>query len=52
MRPLHNRMPVILDPKEYPAWLDGPGRKRNCWPQVPAVDVIAPSKAWERRMEM
>jgi putative SOS response-associated peptidase YedK len=22
MRPLHDRMPVILDPKDYAAWLD------------------------------
>jgi putative SOS response-associated peptidase YedK len=22
MRPLHDRLPVILDPKDYAAWLD------------------------------
>jgi putative SOS response-associated peptidase YedK len=29
MRPLHDRMPVILDPKDYAAWLDQAPRPKE-----------------------
>jgi putative SOS response-associated peptidase YedK len=29
MRPLHDRMPVILDPKDYAAWLDQTPRPKG-----------------------
>jgi putative SOS response-associated peptidase YedK len=29
MRPLHDRMPVILDPKDYAAWLDQTPRPKE-----------------------
>jgi putative SOS response-associated peptidase YedK len=29
MRPLHDRMPVILDPKDYAAWLDQTRRPKE-----------------------
>jgi putative SOS response-associated peptidase YedK len=29
MRPLHDRMPVILDPKDYAAWLDQIARPKE-----------------------
>jgi putative SOS response-associated peptidase YedK len=29
MRPLHDRMPVILDPKAYAAWLDQTPRPKE-----------------------
>jgi putative SOS response-associated peptidase YedK len=45
MEPIHNRMPVILEPKDYDHWLD-PGD-----PARPPVDVLRPyaaerMKAW------
>lgn len=45
MEPVHNRMPVILDPKDYGRWLD-PGD-----PAHPPVDLLRPypaerMKAW------
>ena len=39
MRPLHNRMPVILEPGDYGRWLDG---------ELPAsgvADLLKPSPA-------
>jgi putative SOS response-associated peptidase YedK len=29
MRPLHDRMPVMLDPKDYAAWLDQTPRPKD-----------------------
>ena len=45
MEPVHNRMPVILEPKDYDRWLD-PGD-----PARPPVDLLRPypaerMKAW------
>lgn len=39
MEPVHNRMPVILDPKDYRRWLD-PGD-----PACPPVDLLRPYPA-------
>jgi putative SOS response-associated peptidase YedK len=39
MEPIHNRMPVILEPKDYDRWLD-PGD-----PQRPPVDLLRPYPA-------
>ncbi len=45
MEPVHNRMPVILEPKDYDRWLD-PGD-----PARPPLDLLRPypaerMKAW------
>jgi len=45
MEPIHNRMPVILEPKDYDRWLD-PGNAAR-----PPVDLLRPypaerMKAW------
>jgi putative SOS response-associated peptidase YedK len=39
VEPIHNRMPVILEPKDYERWLD-PGD-----PQRPPVDLLRPYPA-------
>ena len=39
MEPIHNRMPVILEPKDYDRWLD-PGD-----PQRPPVELLCPYAA-------
>jgi putative SOS response-associated peptidase YedK len=39
MEPFHNRMPVILEPRDYPRWLD-PGD-----PAQPPVDLLRPYPA-------
>jgi putative SOS response-associated peptidase YedK len=42
MRPLHDRMPVILDPKDYAAWLDQTPRPKE---ELPALLRAFPSEA-------
>jgi putative SOS response-associated peptidase YedK len=39
MRPIHNRMPVILEPKDYERWLDAGD------PARPPVDLLRPYPA-------
>ena len=39
MRPIHDRMPVILEPKDYARWLDAGA------PARPAVDLLRPYSA-------
>ena len=43
MEPVHNRMPVILEPRDYDRWLN-PGD-----PARPPVDLIRPFPAEEMR---
>jgi putative SOS response-associated peptidase YedK len=43
MEPVHNRMPVILEPRDYPRWLD-PGD-----PARPPVDLLRPFPAEKMR---
>jgi putative SOS response-associated peptidase YedK len=44
MRPLHDRMPVILDPKDFTAWLDPANRDAAA---LHALLVPAPVDGWE-----
>jgi len=39
MEPIHNRMPVILEPKDYDRWLDARG------PARPPVGLLRPFPA-------
>ena len=39
MQSIHNRMPVILEPRDYDRWLDGAN------PQAPPVDLLRPFPA-------
>jgi putative SOS response-associated peptidase YedK len=39
MAPIHNRMPVILEPRDYDRWLDAGG------PAAPPVDLLRPYPA-------
>ena len=43
MEPVHNRMPVILEPKDYDRWLD------SCNPARPPVDLLRPYPAERMR---
>jgi putative SOS response-associated peptidase YedK len=43
MRPIHDRMPVILDPKDYARWLDAGD------PARPPVDLLRPYSAEQMR---
>ena len=39
MQSIHNRMPVILEPRDYNRWLDSAN------PQTPPVDLLRPFPA-------
>jgi putative SOS response-associated peptidase YedK len=43
MEPVHNRMPVILEPKDYDRWLDPETKER------PPVDLLRPYPAERMR---
>ena len=44
MEPIHNRMPVILEPRDYPRWLDPGGLDSGNWGRPP-VDLLRPYPA-------
>jgi putative SOS response-associated peptidase YedK len=44
MEPVHNRMPVILEPRDYPRWLDSGGLNSGD-PARPPLDLLRPFPA-------
>jgi putative SOS response-associated peptidase YedK len=44
MQPIHNRMPVILEPRDYERWLDSSSREPGD-PTRPPVDLLRPYPA-------
>jgi putative SOS response-associated peptidase YedK len=44
MEPIHNRMPVILEPRDYSRWLDTGGPDSDDWTRPP-VDLLRPYPA-------
>jgi len=47
MEPIHNRMPVILDPKDYNRWLNGATDSAN--PTQPPIDLLRPYPSEQMR---